>query len=99
MPDCFTEAFGRKLSIVIDCFEVFVENSSNKLISANLWSHYKHHPTKKSLIGITLQSSVSFISQSNGGRTSDPYITVNCRIVGKLLPGYLVLAEDLRSNK
>lgn len=93
MPFCFREAFGRKVSVIIDCFEVFVEKSSNKLSSADCWSNYKHHQTAKTLIGITPQGSVSFISESYGGGSSDPYITANCEIVGKLLPGDLVLAD------
>ena len=37
--------------VIIDCFELFIERSSN----LNTWSSYKHHNIAKVLLGITLQ--------------------------------------------
>ena len=47
----------------------------------------------KVLIGITPQTTISFVSKACGGRTSDKYLTDNCGILDKLLPGDLVLAD------
>ena len=44
--------------------------------SLNL-SRYKNHSTVKYLIGITLQGTISFISNGWGGCTSDQHITEN----------------------
>ena len=49
---CFQYAFGKKVTVVIDCFEVFIERPSNLLARAQTFSSYKHHNTVKVLIGI-----------------------------------------------
>ena len=58
MPMCFQCAFGRKVTVVIDCFEVFIERPTNLLARAQTFSSYKHHNTIKILIGITPQGTV-----------------------------------------
>ena len=42
---------------------------------------------------ITPQSTISYVSQAWGGQTSDKFLTVNCRILNKILPWVLVLAD------
>ena len=93
MPQCFKYSFGNKTTVIIDCFEVFINRPSNLLARAQTWSSYKHHNTVKVLIGITPQGTISYVSQAWGGRTSDKYLTENCGILNKLLPGDLVLAD------
>ena len=93
MPDCFKLSFGNKVAVIIDCFEVFIERPSSLLARAATWSSYKHHNTVKFLIGITPQGVVSYISKAWGGRVSDKYLTENCGILNKLLPGDIVLAD------
>ena len=44
-------------------------------------------------MGITPQGTISYVSQAWGGRTSDKFLTENCGILKKLLPGDLVLAD------
>jgi len=56
-------------------------------------SNYKHHNTVKVLIGITPQATISFVSKVWEGRNCDTYLTDNCGILDKLLPGDLVLAD------
>lgn len=93
MPQCFQRAFGKKVTIIIDCFEIFIDRPSNLLARAQTFSSYKHHNTVKVLIGITPQGTVSFVSKAWGGRASDKFVTENCGIIEKLLPGDLVLAD------
>ena len=75
IPECFQEAFGAKVAVVIDCFEVFIERPSALLTRAATWSSYKHHNTVKFLIGITPQCVISYISGAWGGRVNDKYLT------------------------
>ena len=89
----FRKYFGLKVSIIIDCFEIFIERPSNLLARAQTWSQYKHHNTAKYLIGITPQGAISFLSKGYGGRTTDKYLTEDCGLLNNLLPGDIVLAD------
>lgn len=87
MPECFSYAFGEKISVIIDCFELYIEKPSNLLKSAQCWSNYKHHYTVKYLIGITPQGTINFISEAWGGRASDKHVTVNSKFLDNIIPG------------
>ena len=93
MPRCFLDAFGTKTTVIIDCFEIFIDKPTNLLARAQTFSSYKHHNTVKVLIGIMPQGTISFVSEACGGRTSDKFLTENCGILNQLLPGDLVLAD------
>ena len=93
MPRCFIDSFGLKTSVIIDCFEVFIDRPSNLLARAQTFSNYKHHNTVKVLIGITPQGTASSVSEAWGGRTSDRFLTENCGFLKNLVPGDLVLAD------
>ncbi|WAR11745.1 hypothetical protein MAR_025925 [Mya arenaria] len=93
MPMSFRTHFGTKVSVIIDCFEVFMERPSNLKARAETWSNYKHSHTAKYLIGIAPQGVISFISNGYGGRASDKTITENSGILDKLVPGDLILAD------
>ena len=93
MPNCFKFAFGNKTTTIIDCFEIFIEKASNLMAKSQTWSNYKHHNTIKVLIGITPQGTISFVSNTWGGRTSDKFLTEHCGFLDKLSPGDLVLAD------
>ncbi|CAB4043829.1 partial, partial [Paramuricea clavata] len=60
MPQCFQFSFGHKTTVIIDCFEVFIDRPSNLLARAQTYSSYKSHNTVKVLIGITPQGTISF---------------------------------------
>jgi len=93
MPRCFSNSFGLKTSVIIDCLEVFIDRPSNLLAMAQTFSNYKHHNTIKVLIGITPQGTIAFVSEAWGGCTSDKFVTENCGFLNKLTPGDLVLAD------
>ena len=93
MPVCFQYSFGKKVTVIIDCFEVFIEKPSNLLARDQTFSNYKHHNTIKISVGITPQGSISFVSESWGGCTSNKFLTENCRFLDKLVPGDVVMAD------
>ena len=78
---------------IIDCFELFIEKPANLLAKCCTWSSYKHYNTAKYLINVTPQGSVSYISKSWSGRTSDKYITEHSGYLNILLPGDIVLVD------
>ena len=80
-------------AVIIDCFEIFIERPMNLLARVKTYSSYEHHNTVKYLIGITLQGTVSFISDGWGGCVSDKHLTENCGHLNHLIPGDTVLAD------
>ena len=93
IPQCFIDSFGFKTTVIIECFEIFIDKPTNLMARAQTYSNYKHHNTVKVLTGITPQGTISFVSEAWGGRTSDKFLTENCGILKNLLPGDLVLAD------
>jgi len=93
MPMEFRTHFSKKTAVIIDCFEIFIQRPKGLMARAQTWSNNKHNNTVKFLIGITPQGSISFLSSGWGGRASEKSITEGCGILGKLLPGDLVLAD------
>ncbi|XP_052471879.1 uncharacterized protein LOC128028648 [Carassius gibelio] len=101
MPHQFVEAFGNRVAVIVDCFEIRIKTASNLKARAQTFPHHKHQHTLKYLIGITPRGSISFISQGWGGDVSDKHVTENSGLLNKLLPGDLVLADrgcDIRES-
>ena len=61
MPQCFVDSFGYKTTVIIDCFEIFIDRPTNLMARAQTFSNAKHHNTVKVLIGISPQD--DFICQ------------------------------------
>ena len=80
-------------TVIIDCFEIFLERSLNPLARAQTFSSYKHHNTVKYLIGITPQRTVSYISDGWGGCVSNKHLTENSGMLEKLHHGDVILAD------
>lgn len=93
IPSCFKEAFQDKTTVIIDCFEVFIEKPENYLTQQQCWSNYKHHHTVKFLIGITPQGTICYISKGWGGRTSDKQMVELGNFLNFIKPGDVVLAD------
>lgn len=54
----FQRNFGKKVSVITDCLEIFMERPSG------LIANYKHHNALKFLIDVTPQGVISFISKA-----------------------------------
>lgn len=93
MPLPFRVVFGTMVAVVLDCFDVFIEQPSSLITRALTWWNYKHQNTVKYLIGSAPQGSITFISKGWEGRTSDKVVTENCGVLDNLLPGNPVLAD------
>ena len=63
MPQCFIDSFGYKTTVIIDCFEIFINRPTNLMARAQTFSNYEHHNTVKVLIGISPQGTISFNCQ------------------------------------
>lgn len=93
MPSAFVNSFHSKTTVIIDCFEIFIEKPSKLRTAAQCWSAYKHHHTIKFLIAITPQGMICYISEPWGGRTSDKFITENSKFFDNVSPGDVILAD------
>ena len=93
MPMTFRDNFGKKVVVVLDCFELFTERPSSTVNKVYTYSNYKHHQTVKYLIGIAPQGVITYISDGWGGRTSDKYITEKSGLLENLLPGDVVMVD------
>lgn len=65
-----------------------MEQPTDLLARAQVWSNYMHHSTVKFLIGIAPQGTISFLTPCVGGRMSDKEITEQSGLLHHLLPDY-----------
>lgn len=93
VPSYFKSTFKENITIIVDCFELFIEISGILKASAQSFSIYKHHATLKFLIGITISGVIIFISKGFGGRASDKYVVNNSGFLDHLRAGDWCLAD------
>lgn len=93
MPKSFKRYFGNKVTVIVDCFEIMIETSSQKQAICQTWSNYKHAQTAKFLIGISAFGQIMYISDGYGGRASGKDITMDCGFLSYLEEGDVVLAD------
>lgn len=89
----FKETFGDKVTTIIDCFEIEIEESAFLKASAQSWSRYKHAHTIKYSLGLAPQGAVMFISKVYAGRCSDKFVAEKCGFLDHLQVGDVVLAD------
>ena len=46
ISQCFIDSFGRKITLIIDCFESYIDHPKNLTAQNLTWSSYKHHHTE-----------------------------------------------------
>jgi hypothetical protein len=91
VPKCFRKY--RNIRVVIDCTEIFAQQSSDFGKQGNMYSHYKGHSTVKFLIGILPNGTVCFVSDWFEGSISDNDIVRQSGFLDKINPGDLVMAD------
>ncbi|KAJ8018293.1 THAP domain-containing protein 2 [Holothuria leucospilota] len=94
LPNSFRASFP-KLTCIIDCFEVFIEQPKHLKARAQTYSQYKRHNTFKVLIACTPLGAVSFLSSAWGGRVSDVELVRKSGFLSSRLhdPGDQILAD------
>nr|CAI5864744.1 unnamed protein product [Callosobruchus analis] len=93
IPLCFKETFHDKTTVILDCFEIFIEKPTLFVTQQQSWSNYKHHHTIKFLIGITPQGTINYIRKAWGGRTSDKQMVESSNFCNKVKPSDIVIAD------
>lgn len=91
LPGCFRSF--RNVRLIIDCFEIFAQSSSDFAEQGNMYSSYKNHTTLKCLVGISPTGAITFLSDVYEGSKSDREIVIDSKMVEYLEPGDLVIAD------
>ena len=91
LPKCFEDM--KNCRIVIDCTEFTIESPSKMKDKKITYSSYKSRYTMKSLIGCAPNGTPVFVSDLHGGSESDKSIVISSKLLEKLEPGDLILAD------
>ena len=91
LPESFSKFPNTR--VIIDCTEVFVQKPSALKAQRETWSSYKHRNTFKSLVGITPDGTVSYVSDLYGGAATDKFIVNDCGFLNLIEPGDNVMAD------
>jgi hypothetical protein len=92
MPDNFKTLYP-KTRVILDCTEIRVQTASSKVLNSETYSHYKGTTTLKSLVGISPDGSLTFVSSLYTGCISDKEITKSSGILDLLQEGDAVMVD------
>lgn len=93
---CYREYDG--LKVVLDCTEVWTEQSSQLQARKELYSNYKGRETAKFLVGLSPYQTVNYVSAAWGGRASDKHITLAAQDLLQSLPAGSSVMTDRGFN-
>ena len=91
LPDGFQNYPSTR--IIIDCTELFIEVPSSLKPKSQTWSDYKHSNTWKTLIGISPNGAINFVSKLWSNRVSDKQLILSSGLLPLLEPVDNVMAD------
>ncbi|XP_033753600.1 uncharacterized protein LOC117336915 [Pecten maximus] len=92
MPNSFKSKYPN-CRVIIDCTEIRTETPSSLQLRSMLYSDYKSHMTYKSLVGISPNGVVTFVSDLYNGSISDKQITKLSGLVDLCECGDAIMAD------
>jgi hypothetical protein len=92
MPQGFKDMYPN-CRVVIDCTEIFTETPQSLVSRSLMYSQYKSHMTWKSLVGITPNGVISFVSDLWAGSISDKQITEKSGLLDLCEPGDSIMTD------
>ena len=92
MPKSF-KIYYPTTRVIIDCTEFFIERPSRLSTNNAAFSAYKNHTTCKSLIGITPNGTICFVSTLYEGSISDRDIVIDSGFISLMDHGDSVMAD------
>jgi len=92
---CLPSSFATFSSarITLDCTEIAIEVPVNMFQQNVTYSHYKGRNTFKALVGVAPNGVLTFLSDLYPGSMSDKAIVIQSKILDKMDPGDIVLAD------
>ena len=97
MPQKFKKRLGN-CRVIIDCTEFCIDRPYNLQTQARTWSNCKHKNTLKTLVGITLYGSMSFVSKMYNGCISDKEITEKSGFCTNVQLGDEIIADEYSTS-
>jgi len=91
MSMCFQCAFRNKVTVVIDCLELFIERPTNLLARANFFISQAPQYHKNSHRNYTSRKHIMYLKPGWG--TSDKFLTENHQFLQDLPTGNMVMAK------
>ena len=79
--------------MIIDATGFFIEKPSSLARQSATWSSYKNHNTFKSLLGISLDGTFTFVSHLYEGSISDVSLVEQCGLLSRFERGDSVMAD------
>ncbi len=94
LPPSFKQIFPR-LTHIIDCFKICIDQPKNLKARAQTYSNYKHHNTVKVFIACNPRGAITFVSSAWGGRQSDVELVRSSGFISNKIhmPGDQILAD------